>query len=101
MKNLIVLFLAAYLLSCSAVKEIQQTPMPKLISQSQLPLIPDYENYAPLNMEALLHILEDGNADEVYISKGVADTNWNTQAAAAIKQWRFLPAVVNDRPVAT
>ena len=100
MKNLIVLFLAAFLFSCSAVKEFQQKPMPVLISQDQFPLIPDYENSAPISMEAVLHILEDGTVDDVHILKGTADTGWNVQSAATMKHWRFLPAMVNDKPAA-
>lgn len=101
MKYFILLLSAAWLFSCSGVKEAQQAPTPKLISQNQLPPVPTGINPGPINLDAMLHIMENGTVDEVQILKGTEDTNWNTQAAATMKQWRFLPAVINDKPVST
>jgi TonB family protein len=101
MKNFAFLFLAAYFLSCSAAKEDRQSSTPKLISQNQLPPIPAGLNSGPINLDAMLHIMENGTIDEVHISKGTTDPNWNAQAEAIMRQWRFLPAVVNDKPVPT
>ena len=101
MKNLVFIFLAACFLSCSAAKEERQSSMPKLISQNQLPPIPVGLNSGPINLDAMLHIMENGTVDEVQISKGTADPNWNAQAGEIMRQWRFLPAVVNDKPVPT
>ncbi len=75
--------------------------MPKLVSQNQLPSVPAGENSGPISLDAMLHIMENGTVDEVHISKGTTDSNWNAQAEAIMRQWRFLPAVVNDKPVPT
>ncbi len=101
MKSLILLILAVSLFSCSSIKESQQELMPKLISQSQFPPVPSDENYGPISLDVVLHVLENGTVDNVHIIKGTRDTNWNAQAAATMKQWRFLPPAVDDKPIPT
>jgi len=47
----------------------------------------------------VLFILEDGAVEKVRLRKASGDSAWDSLAVASIKQWRFVPARLDNHPV--
>jgi TonB family protein len=50
-------------------------------------------------MDMVLFILEDGSVNNIRLRKASGDAAWDSLAAASIRQWRFVPAHLENHPV--
>lgn len=78
-------------------KEIE---MPELVSQVPLPALSRKLQGKPLRLELKIHIAEDGSVRQAEFASPSGDPEWDHQALARVRQWKFAPARQGDRPIA-
>jgi hypothetical protein len=88
-----------FLAGCSSMQQISDGSVPKLLIQSPLPPFPETLTRPVLELETVMFIMEDGTVGKTRMLKGSGDATWDSLALASLKQWRFTPARMDNKPV--
>jgi TonB family protein len=101
MKKIICVFCALLLVGCAGNVVQNSLTQPQLLQTSKLPPItPDI--YSPnFSLEAEMLVDENGNVSFARLIDSTGNRSWDSQAVASLKEWKFTPARLNDRPVKT
>jgi parvulin-like peptidyl-prolyl isomerase len=84
---------------CSSVKQISNGSVPQLLIQSQLPPIPETITQPNIELDIVMFVMEDGTVGKTRMLKGSGDAEWDSLALSSIKEWRFTPARMENKPV--
>jgi TonB family protein len=98
MKIIIWCLYTVCLIGCLPIQQTAELDAPKLIFQSPLPALPASIKKLPTEISLAVFILENGSVEQVRLSKSSGSSEWDSLAALAIKQWRFIPAQINNKP---
>ncbi len=101
MKQAILFFCLCCLVGCSSMPYATDASAPQLLIQYPLPPAPESMRQPEFQIDMILFILEDGSVGKAKLLKGIDDPTWDTLAVATIKQWRFAPARMDNRPIST
>jgi TonB family protein len=93
---LVCLFIIA---GCSSMKQWSDGSVPKLLIQTPLPPVPETLGRPLFELETVLFVMEDGTVGRTRMLKGSGDAAWDSLALSAMKQWRFSPARIDNKPV--
>ena len=98
--KLTILFLCLlFLMGCSSMQQMNEGTAPKLLIQSPLPPFPETLTRPVFELETVLFIMEDGTVGKTRMLKGSGDATWDSLALSSIRQWRFTPARMDNKPV--
>jgi TonB family protein len=89
----------ACLLGCSSMKQVSDGSAPQLLIQSQFPPIPESIQQPIFNLDVVLFVAEDGTVGKTRMLKGSGDAAWDSLALSSMKQWRFTPARMDNKPI--
>ena len=88
------------LIGCSSIiKQTSDSSVPQLLIQSQLPPIPESIRQLVLNLDVVLFVMEDGTVGKARMIKGSEDATWDSLTLSSMKQWRFAPARMDNKPI--
>jgi parvulin-like peptidyl-prolyl isomerase len=99
MKLTILLLCLVCLIGCSPIKEISDGSVPQLLIQSPLPPFPNTLAHPVFELETVMFIMEDGTVGKTRMLKGSGDAAWDSLALSSMKQWRFTPARMENKPI--
>ncbi|MEW6062563.1 MAG: TonB family protein [Bacteroidota bacterium] len=99
MKPLSVIVVCTLLAACSSTEELSDITLPELIVQYPLPAFPTPIASTQLRIEFKLLVTEDGSVKFVELLSGSGNREWDATAIAAIKQWRYTPALYKNKPM--
>jgi parvulin-like peptidyl-prolyl isomerase len=88
-----------YLIGCSSVKQVSEGSTPQLLIQSQLPPVPASIKQPVFDLDVILFVMEDGTVGKTRMLKGSGDAVWDSLALSSIRQWRFTPARMDNKPI--
>jgi hypothetical protein len=98
--KLTILFLSLlFLMGCSSMQQMYEGTAPKLLIQSPLPPFPESLTRPVFELETVLFIMEDGTVGKTRMLKGSGDATWDSLALSSMRQWRFTPARMDNKPV--
>jgi hypothetical protein len=98
--KLAILFLCLFcFIGCSSMKQTSDGSAPQLLIQSQLPPIPVSIQKSIFDLDVVMFVMEDGTVGKTRMLKGIGDAAWDSLALSSIKQWRFTPARMDNKPV--
>ena len=98
--KLAILFLCLlFLMGCSSMQQMNDGSTPKLLIQFPLPPFPETFTRPVFELETVLFIMEDGTVGKTRMLKGSGDPAWDSLALASMRQWRFTPARMDNKPV--
>jgi hypothetical protein len=86
-------------MGCSSMQQMNEGTAPKLLIQSPLPPFPETLTRPVFELETVLFIMEDGTVGKTRMLKGSGDATWDSLALSSIRQWRFTPARMDNKPV--
>jgi len=98
MRLSILLLCVVCFIGCSSMKEITDSSVPQLLIQSQLPPFPATLTRPVFELETVMFIKEDGTVGKTRMLKGSGDAAWDSLALSSMKQWRFTPARMDNKP---
>jgi TonB family protein len=101
MKHLVFFLCLGYFIGCSSTQQATDDSFPQLLTRTPLPVIPSSVSQPYFEMDMVLFILEDGSVNNVRMRRGSGDNVWDSLAVASIKQWRFVPARLENNVVST
>jgi TonB family protein len=101
MKIIILCLCTACFIGCFPIQQTDAPEPPQLIFQSPLPALPASIKTLPTEISLAVFILENGTVRQVRFSKSSGSFEWDSLATLAIKQWRFIPAHINNKPFST
>lgn len=101
MKVIIFCLGTACLIGCLPFQQTGEPEAPQLIFQVPLPVIPESDQKLPSEISLTIFVLENGTVEQVRFSKSSETEEWDSLAVLAIKQWRFTPARLNNKPYNT
>ena len=81
------------------MQQMNEGTAPKLLIQSPLPPFPETLTRPVFELETVLFIMEDGTVGKTRMLKGSGDATWDSLALSSIRQWRFTPARMDNKPV--
>jgi TonB family protein len=81
------------------MEQIYDGSVPKLLIQSPLPPFSETLKQPVFELETVMFIQEDGSVGKTRMLKGSGDAAWDSLALASMKQWRFTPARMDNKPV--
>jgi len=81
------------------MKEITDRSVPQVLIQSQLPPFPETLTRPVFELETVMFIKEDGTVGKTRMLKGSGDAAWDSLVLFSMKQWRFTPARMDNKPV--
>ena len=99
MKLTVFTFCIVCFVGCLPVKQISNSSAPQLLIQSQFPPIPVTMQQPVIKLDIMMFILKDGTVGRARMLKGSGDAAWDSLAMSSIKQWRFVPARLDDKPI--
>jgi parvulin-like peptidyl-prolyl isomerase len=99
MKQAIVLLCLFCFFGCSSMKQSSEGSTPQVLIQSQLPQIPASIQKPVFELEVVMFVMEDGTVGKTRMLKGSGDAEWDSLVLSSIKQWRFTPARMDNKPV--
>jgi hypothetical protein len=99
MKPTLVLLCLLFLAGCSTMQQMSDGSVPKLLIQSPLPPFPETLTRPVFELEIVMFIMEDGTVGKTRMLKGSGDAHWDSLALTSMKQWRFTPARMENKPV--
>lgn len=99
MRFLICILSFLCLIGCSSVKQTSDGSTPQLLIQSQLPPIPASIQQLIFDLDVVLFVTEDGTVGKTRMLKGSGDAAWDSLALSSMRQWRFTPARMDNKPV--
>jgi parvulin-like peptidyl-prolyl isomerase len=86
-------------IGCSSMKQTSDGSTPQVLIQSQLPQIPASMQKPIFELDVVMFVMEDGTVGKTRMLKGSGDAEWDSLALSSIKQWRFTPARMDNKPV--
>ncbi len=101
MKVFTVLMCLCCFAACTSVQQVaapEITP-PQLLMQHPLPVIPKWIYKRNLKLDMYILVAEDGSVKNVRLHSGIGIAEWDSLAVTVIRQWRYSPARINNRPV--
>ena len=101
MKYLLFSLPICLLIGCSSIPQTTDVAMPKLLVQAPLPEIPESIVTPPRYLDMQIFVREDGSVEQVRFLTELGDKTWDSLAIERIKQWRFAPARIDDKPIRT
>jgi TonB family protein len=101
MKILIWCLCTACFAGCYSFQQTAEPGVPQLIYQSPLPAFPATIQNLPSEISLSVFVLENGTVEQVRFSKSSGSNGWDSLAVIAMKQWRFSPARINNKPIST
>jgi parvulin-like peptidyl-prolyl isomerase len=81
------------------MKQSSEGSTPQVLIQSQLPQIPASIQKPVFELDVVMFVMEDGTVGKTRMLKGSGDAEWDSLALSSIKQWRFTPARMDNKPV--
>jgi len=90
-----------HLVGCSSINQMSDRSVPQLLIQSQLPPLPVTVKQQVFDLDIVLFVMEDGTVGKTRMLKGSGDAAWDSLALSSINQWRFTPARMDNKPVAS
>jgi TonB family protein len=99
MRLIVCILCFMYLIGCSSVKQVSEGSTPQLLIQSQLPPIPASIKQPIFDLDVVLFVMEDGTVGKTRMLKGSGDAAWDSLALSSIRQWRFTPARMDNKPI--
>jgi hypothetical protein len=99
MKLTILLLCLVCFIGCSSMNEISDGSVPQLLIQSALPPFPATLTQPIFELEIVMFIMEDGTVGKTRMVKGSGDAAWDSLALSSMKQWRFTPARMDNKPI--
>jgi len=99
MKLTILLLCVICFIGCSSMNEITDRSVPQLLIQSPLPPFPATLTQPIFNLEMVMFITEDGTVEKTRMLEGSGDAAWDSLALSSMKQWRFTPARMDNKPI--
>jgi len=99
MRLSILLLCIVCFIGCSSMKEITDRSVPQVLIQSQLPPFPETLTRPVFELETVMFIKEDGTVGKTRMLKGSGDAAWDSLVLFSMKQWRFTPARMDNKPV--
>ncbi|MCK9210310.1 MAG: peptidylprolyl isomerase [Ignavibacteriaceae bacterium] len=99
MKHLVFVLCLCCFIGCSSTQQTTDNSFPQLLTRTPLPIIPAAVSQPYFEMDMVLFILEDGSVNNIRLRKASGDAAWDSLAAASIRQWRFVPAHLENHPV--
>ena len=99
MKLAIICLCLFCLIGCSSLKQTSEGTTPQVLIQSQLPQIPASIQKPIFELDVVMFVMEDGTVGKTRMLKGSGDAGWDSLALSSIKQWRFTPARMDNKPV--
>ena len=81
------------------MEQITDGSIPKLLIQTPLPPIPITLTQPVFELEIVMFVEEDGTVGKTRMLKGSGDGTWDSLALTTMKQWRFTPARMDNKPV--
>ena len=99
MKSVIICLCLLCLIGCSSMKQTSDGSAPQVLIQSQLPQIPESIQKPIFELDVVMFVMEDGTVGKTRMLKGSGDAAWDSLALSSIKQWRFTPARMDNKPV--
>ncbi len=73
--------------------------LPQVIDKAPLPPLPRSYTFARAEFMVRLRVMRDGSVGAARLLTGSGVAAWDSAAAAALRQWRFTPALWNGRAV--
>jgi protein TonB len=101
MKIILWCLCTACFIGCFPIQQTSESDVPLLLFQSPLPALPASVEKLPSEISLAVFVLENGTVEQVRFSKSSGSSEWDSLAVSAIKQWRFSPARVNNKPFST
>lgn len=101
MRLLVFVLCLGCFIGCSSTQQATDDSFPQLLMRTPLPIIPTTISQSYFEMDMVLFILEDGSVNNIRLRKASGDSSWDSLAVASIKQWRFVPARLNNHPIST
>jgi TonB family protein len=102
MKQVIFLICLGILAGCSVTQNNELSNLqPELIQQTRLPAIPESITSPEIKLEVNVMIDKTGSVVDAKFVKGIGNRQWDALAVDSIKQWKYLPAELNGKPVTT
>jgi TonB family protein len=99
MKHIIVILCVGGLLGCTASQQTTDTSNPQLLYQHPLPEFPQSKTVPPMKMELAFLIGEDGSVLDARLANSSGNTEWDSSAIGALRQWKFFPVRQNNKPI--
>jgi TonB family protein len=99
MKNISALVFIVLLTGCSTTKQISEMTPPRLVVQPTLPLFNENTSNPPRYIDLSLFITSDGAVSKVRLLSSSGSAKWDSLAVEKIRQWKFIPATINDEAV--
>jgi parvulin-like peptidyl-prolyl isomerase len=99
MKPTVLLLCIVCFIGCSSLKQSSDSSVPHVLIQSQLPPIPVKLQQPVIELDVVMFIMEDGTVGKTRMLKGSGDAEWDSLALSSIKEWRFTPARMENKPV--
>jgi len=99
MKTAIVCLCLFCLIGCSSMKQTSEGTAPQVLIQSQLPQIPASIQNPVFELDVVMFVMEDGTVGKTRMLKGSGDAAWDSLALSSIRQWRFTPARMDNKPI--
>jgi TonB family protein len=101
MKIILWCLCTACFIGCFPMQQTTESDTPQLLFQSPLPALPPAVEKLPSEITLAMHVLENGTVEQVRFSKSSGSIEWDSLAVTVIKQWRFSPARMNNKPFST
>jgi hypothetical protein len=99
MKPMLFLLCIVFLAGCSSMQQMSDGTVPKLLIQTPLPPLPETMTRPVFELETVMFIMEDGTVGKTRMLKGSGDARWDSLALASMRQWRFTPARMDNKPI--
>jgi len=95
------LFIVSLILAACAGTSPDINPMkyPELLIQYPLPELPASVKLPPSFLDLEIFVQENGSVERVRLLTGSGSASWDSLAIQTIRQWRFLPARVDDHAI--
>jgi hypothetical protein len=88
-------------MGCSSMQQMNDGTTPQLLIQSPFPPLPETLTRPVFELETVLFIMEDGTVGKTRMLKGSGDAAWDSLVLSSMRQWRFTPARMDNKPVAS
>lgn len=97
--SITVLAVLFILSACSSTKETAAIIPPELLYQHPLPAFPKPIQNFQLRIPLEILVTENGTVSEVHFVNSSGNTVWDSAASASIKQWKYSPARLENKPL--
>jgi hypothetical protein len=101
MKIIAFIMLTGCLIGCAATQQLSDITPPRLVVQQTLPIFTENINNPPRHIDMSLFITVEGTVSKVQLLSSSGSVTWDSLVVEKIRQWKFIPASMNDRPVST